>query len=371
MNYRIVRFLDLHVGRLLCLFLSLFKLTERQAPKRPGRILLIRFWGIGSTVVSTPAVRALRQRHPKAKVTLLTMSRNRGLYDHCRLFDKIMYYDMGSIPRILWGSPRLLHELRRKRFDAAIDMEFFSRYSALLAYMCGARFTLGFSGTGRTGLYDKAEEFIENEHRTETFARLFSVLGVRTEDWRLEPLCYDDEDRLVADRLLPKQDFAIYNPNAGDFAPERMWPIERFAMLADKLFETRGLVPVIAGGPDDVPRAKALAKKMKSRAVSIAGKTTLRQLAYAMTRARLFVTNDSGPMHIGLAMGVPTVALFGPESPDRDGPKTDKAAAVYKRASCSPCIRTENQNLVNCGFGQRCMKSITVTDVLKAAAKVY
>jgi len=378
MNYKIIRFLDYNVGRKLSEFFALFKSKKRPFKGPVKKILLIRFWGLGTTILATPFIRAVSAQFPKAKITFLTMDKNKGLYDESSLFYKILYYSMDSIPKTIFGTLPLLNRIRKQNFDIVIDMEFFSRYSALIAFFSGARRTFGFSSRnqGRKNLFDSTVPLYENENRCLSFNRLGAPLKFEVQDLSLEPLSFTEKDRTKVDSLLSRLKIdmgmiAVFNPNAGNFAKERMWPAQRFAELADRLTTEFGMQVLFSGAPFDQPRVRTILRHMKTKGISLAGKINLTQLAYTLTRAKIFITNDSGPMHIGFAMRTPTVALFGPESPVKYGPlNNSRNRIVYKKTSCSPCIRIENQNLTKCRFQQRCMRKIDVDDVYDSAKEL-
>ncbi len=392
MNYRLIRFFDYHLGRLLCFFLGIFK-RKRRFPSSPKKILLIRFWGIGSTIVATPAIRALKEKFPDAEISLLTMHKNKGVYDNSVLFDKIIYFKMKNITRTIAFTPLLIARLRNC-YDLAIDLEFFSRYSALVSFFLNC-YTIGFSYKmqGRKRLFDAVKEISDDENRRITFVGLIEKTGAKTSSYRLEKIrCMQDEKsaliQLVADKLeissgtmlkLVKQKklkIAVINPNAGEFAEQRIWPTENFAKLCIKLIRNKkaGLI-VIAGGKQDASRAlqivSAVKKKLnedeKKNIVSFAGLISIRQFAYLLELSSVFITNDTGPMHIGFAMGSNVVALFGPESPLRYGPVVENnVAVIYKGLSCSPCINLKSQNLTFCK-DNKCMKNISLKEVYDAS----
>ncbi len=379
MNYRLVRFFDYNIGKMMAGVLGAFKRRNRKPKHKPRKILLIRFWGIGSIIKSTPAVRAIRKGFPEAEIVFLTMSKNRGLYDNSGLFDRIIYYDMETVSGIITGTIGLISSLRKEMFDIAVDMEFFSRYSAIVAYFSGALVKVGFNtkGQGRERLYDMSARLVEVENRILTFCRLPKLLGIKVRDYSLEPVRFDDNDRRKVDDIIRKSGIKkrsrliVINPNAGDFALERLWPADRYARIADMAAGKLKAGVIFTGGPADTARVAHVIGLAKGQYLNIAGKTNLRQLAYLLTRTSVFITNDSGPMHIGFAMKTPTVALFGPDTPLRYGPlDTDNSTVLYKKTRCSPCIKTANQNLIRCRFNQRCMRDITVDEVFSAVKRL-
>jgi lipopolysaccharide heptosyltransferase II len=175
------------------------------------------------------------------------------------------------------------------------------------------------------------------------------------------------DDLLKAVGLSNSRDYVAMNPTARWWT--KRWPIERFAQLAD-LIQDSGFPVVLIGAESDIPEIQRLQSLTRRSPVSIAGRTSLKQLAAFLRRGRLVITNDSGPMHLAAALGTPVVALFGPTDPARTGPYRYLSPSithfvVRKPVECSPCLSR------SCRMGDhRCMMQVEVEDVFENVKKI-
>lgn len=150
------------------------------------------------------------------------------------------------------------------------------------------------------------------------------------------------------------------NPGAAYGSAKRWFP-ERFAETADALAAEYGVNIVLTGGPGEKEIGQDIASAMSSKPLNLIGQTSVRQLMAVLASVRLLVSNDSGPMHVGAAFGVPIVAVFGPTDHTTTSPKADICRIIRKATDCAPCL------LRQCPTDHRCMKAITAKDVLAGA----
>jgi ADP-heptose:LPS heptosyltransferase len=154
----------------------------------------------------------------------------------------------------------------------------------------------------------------------------------------------------------------------GASCPSKIWPNERFAQVADKLIDRYGVKALIIAGPKDIALAQNVMQRMRHPAVNLAGKVSLSQLASALKRCQLFISNDSGPVHIASSVGVPVISIFGRNqkglSPKRWGPVGEKDKVIHKEVGCIECLAH------NCKKDFACLKAITVDEVLKVADSI-
>jgi heptosyltransferase-2 len=172
-----------------------------------------------------------------------------------------------------------------------------------------------------------------------------------------------EEELAWARRELGPGDWVAVNPGAAYGSAKRWFP-ERFAETADRLVAEYGVKIVLTGGPGEKEIGNDIAAAMAAEPLNLIGRTSVRQLMAVLASVRLLVSNDSGPMHVGAAFGVPIVAVFGPTDHTTTSPLADNCRIVRKDVGCAPCL------LRQCPTDHRCMKSITAEDVLSAAREL-
>ena len=351
---------------------------DRAAVKR---ILVMKFWGIGSLQLMTPAVRALRERFPGARIELLTLRQNRGFAEATGVFDGVTTLDVGGAgwARLFFRIAALVLELRRRRYDAAFDFEFLTRFSAVVALLSGAPARHGFvSARARRGaIHTVTVPFRADRHVAENFLGLVGAPDAAVAASDLVPPRIERRDRVEAACALLEAGLegdgplVVLNPNAGALALERRWPAERFSEVARALLRDDGARIALIGTADERGLCAEIAAPLQAahagRVADLAGRLSMGGLAALLVEARAFLTNDSGPMHVAAALGVPTIALFGPETPVAYGPIGARATWLWRPPSCSPCINVDdNKRLVCCRESAECMTAIDVRAVLRA-----
>ena len=375
---------DKLLGFLACLLLQPLRWLRRRGASEPegvARVLLVKFWGIGSLQLLTPAVRVLRERHPRARLTLLTLGENREFALGLQVFDQVTVLDLrtGRGPagwaRLFGRLLGLVARLRAARFDAVYDFEFFTRFSALLSLLTGARWTSGFEApqVWRGGFHTRAVRFSRYWHVARNFRALAGegtgeIALEELSAFRVEPGDSERVARLLAERGLPAgSPFVVLNPNAGGLSLERRWPRERFAELARALVESDRTPVVLVGSPAEREYVAGLREEARLEPgwlVDLAGELSIGELCALLARAGALVSNDSGPMHIGAALGTPTLGLFGPETPVMYAPIGRRASALWRPPACSPCINVHDNKVANCVRGHpECLTNLSVEEV--------
>ncbi|MEB3198627.1 MAG: glycosyltransferase family 9 protein, partial [Candidatus Sericytochromatia bacterium] len=373
------------LGQLLCAGLGLLLRAPRRERPPAGdpavrRIALVKFWGMGSIVLLGPAIARLRARHPQARITLVTQRANQELVRLLGQVDDGLYLELGAGPGgFLRSLAQLVLAVRQARFDLWLDAEFLTRFSALLTAVSGARCRVGFhvAEVFRGGFHHVQAPFNPHWHIVENFAALADGDLVAPAPPPALPALFPAaeaqarlEAKLAARGVSAGRPVIVVNPNAGELALERRWPIARFAALVERLQSRVGLPIVLIGAPAERRYVAELKAQLTDPAAvcDLAGETTLDELVALFARAALVVSNDTGPLHLACAAGAPTVALFGPETPVLFGPRNPRQRTVYKRLACSPCLTVHNGRSVACPYAvTHCVADITMEDVLAAA----
>ncbi|MEX2170560.1 MAG: glycosyltransferase family 9 protein [Pirellulales bacterium] len=280
----------------------------------PERILLVRLSAIGDVIHGLPALNALRDAFPRAFITWIVEGRSAELLEGHPALDQVVL-----LPRGWWRSLTQVRQLRRKlreyRFDTTVDLQCLTK-SALVAWLSGAPRRLGAAGRNGRELskwFNNVLTPVAARHVIEHYLGLLEPLGISSPQVRFDLPEREDEADFAAETLedmgLALGKFVVLNPGAG--WPSKLWPAERYGALAQQLARHHGLASLaLWGGADELPLAERIVDSSGGHAV-LAPATSLRQLAAVTRRAALFVGSDTGPMHLAVAVGVPTVSLHG------------------------------------------------------------
>ncbi len=330
------------------------------------KILIVNVNWVGDVIFSTPFIRAVREARPRSHIACLLHPRCREVLEANPRIDEIIIYDEEGIHRSLWGKLKLIRALRRKKFDTAFLLHR-SFTKAFLAYSSGITRRVGYATKNRKLLLTEVVEEMPQTfaHKVEYFLNVARAAGIPAKDTRYE-FFVSEGDRnyaktFLAERGVSAEDLLVVINPGGNWLPKR-WPKENFARLADTMVRKYGAKVVITGSKNDSALAEAIKLEMENASLIACGATTLGQSAALLERADLVVANDTGPMHIAVAMGAPVLALFGPTSPGITGPYgAGEYKVIYKNDGCEvPCY-----DLTCTEFA--CMKAIGVEDVLAAA----
>lgn len=391
-RYRLALAIDRRLGSLLCsLLVALKPVLRRAQPARPPaeveRILLLKMWGMGSIVLVSSIFREARRLYPKAKIDVITLHENLALLSLYPEVDRKLALDLSrGVPSFLWQTLAMLRRLRRERYDLLLDFEFFTRFSALFSFLAGARRTHGFSAKSqaRGRLHDVEVPFNGYQHVAVNFLSLLrgAAMEPSPRDEVLDqpvlpqlsaPAAAWERCRaaLAAERAFdPARTLVVVNPNAGDMALERRWPAERVVELLRELVREPVNV-VLTGSPGERAYVESIVTQsgVAERLVNLAGRIGIPELIALFGRARVVVSNDSGPLHLAAAAGADTVALFGPETPVLYGPlaaRTGQRHTVhYRSLACSPCMFVHDNKELSCWFAKAvCLTGIEPREVL-------
>ena len=355
------RLLDRYAGPPVCAVLSaMTPAAPRALPAAPRRILVLKFWEGGLIAMSAPWYRALRRRYPGAELHFLTLDVNAQICGMTGAADKVLQLRISSgLPRFFLDLLAMLPALRAAGYDLIVDLEFLSRFSSALSLLAAPACSAGFSypGVYRGRPHDIAAVLDLKAHMTANYDALFSALGARPSEADRGPLEFSREGAALAG----EGPFVVLNFDRKDIMPERAWPRENYLAVAAALLKG-GRYRVVAVGQ------RAAALPAPAGLLNLTGRLDYRGLAGLFSRAALFITHDSGPLHIAAAMGCPTVSIFGPETPAGYAPLGPRHKVLYLGLPCSPCVDTLGGKELRCvRAGNECVTGITPDMVLAAA----
>ncbi|MGH7251558.1 MAG: lipopolysaccharide heptosyltransferase II [Nitrospiraceae bacterium] len=327
---------------------------------------------VGDAVMCEPALSALRGLFPTAEITLLVKPTIAELLGNHPGLDRILVYDSRRQHAGLTGKWALARALHRLRFDLAVLFQN-AFEAALLAFLARIPRRYGYATDGRSLLLTDpigVPERARGIHQVEYYLELIRPLGAAGPSGSPR-LFLSDSDRDAMRRRLAQAGIGetdlVVGLNPGStYGMAKRWLPERFAETADRLVREhggKGLRVVIVGARGEEALGRAIAERMQAKPVLLSGQTSLRELMAVISRCGLFVTNDTGPMHIAAAFGIPVVAVFGPTDSRTTAPTGDGHIIVRHPVECSPCLLRE------CPIDHRCMTRVSVDDVFDAAVK--
>lgn len=331
----------------------------------PDRILVIKLRATGDVVLATPVIENLKRRFPRARLSFLTEEASADILRWNPFLDELIVLPVRRWERAgfrgSWREQaRFYRNLRRKRFDLAIDL-FGNPRSAVLTWLTGAPDRVGYAFRGRRHAYNTVVTS-SDQTRHEV---LFHLEALEAMD---VPVAADrpsvavpgtvegKADRWLRENAARARGVVGLNPGGG-WAVKR-WPPEYFGRLADALIDEYGVDVLILWGPGEEGLAGQVAGAMNNRPLLLPA-VTLAELGAFLKRCRLLVSNDSGPMHMAAALNVPTVGIFGPTDPRAQGPWGDGHGVVrQENVDCLGC------NRVDCPIGNICMTTLEPREVL-------
>ncbi len=390
MNVDTMRQIDYWAGVPLCWLSTLLKPLLRLFATRafpPRNVLLIELSEMGSAILVDPAMR--RMRIDGANLHFVIFAANRVSLDLLGTVpvENIFTIRSESIGTLLWDTLRFLAWARRKQIDTVIDLELFSRFTALLAGWCGAGSVVGFHRFHNEGLYrgdllTRRVPYNPHIHIARNFFSLIHAAWSPTQENPPARLKLPEQPLTLARAKVDgaslarvtgilqvrvgwdgKRPLVLLNANASDLLPQRRWPRDRFAKLAQAIAEQYpDALVLFTGSPSERPGLDlVVAEANHPRCFNIAGYFAFQDLLALYHLSVVMVTNDSGPAHFASVTRMPTIVLFGPETPALYG-SLGESIPVYAGLNCSPCVSAWNHRKTPC-TDNTCLQVITVDEI--------
>ncbi len=392
MNVDLMRKVDYYAGVPLC-FLATFivKLSNLFSEKnKPQRVLLVELSEMGSAILVDPAMQKLKNaagcelffvifEKNKASLKLLNSVEDQNIFT---------IRETGIVPLAI-DTLRFFWWARQRKIDSVIDLELFSRYSALLTGLSGASNRVGFHAFHNEGLYRGAMlthkvSYNPHQHIAKSFVGLVNaLLSDKVELPYSKTVISDDEIKLrqaivteeqkTAMLAKIREDYAefdsnkhqiiLINPNASELLPQRRWMKDRYAELMRRILDhSKTAIVLITGAPAERAEAEALIAEVgNKRCINFAGRVKFTELPPLYSVSKLMVTNDSGPGHFSSVTALKTFVLFGPETPALYG-SLGNSTPIYAGLACSPCVSASNHRKTAC-TDNVCLQAITVDKV--------
>lgn len=331
-------------------------------------ILVVKLSAIGDVIHALPVSYAIKEQYPESHLTWVVeqaayaILADNPCIDELILFEKAKFRSIGGFLREIGPFRR---RLRTRRYDASLDLQGLFK-SAAIAWNAGAKLRIG-TANMREGahLVSRPVRGAHAEgHIVERYLDVARALGCRVGEVRF-PVSVSDRDRMAADTLLAHEGVQEGRPfvafAVGANWPNKRWPVEHFAALADRLYHAHYVPVLVGGGRLDATLAEDILRASEIPPVNLVGRTNLKQLAHVFTRAALVLGGDTGPVHLAAGLRVPTVMLMGPTDANRNGPYGQLQNAIEIDRPCRGCWKRA------CPKGLDCLAAISVDAV---AAKI-
>ena len=348
--------------------------TIRNPPfPEPRRILVIRLDRLGDVVLSLPVVQVLRKRYPEAFIAMMVRSAWRDIVEGHPSLNAAILYDKEGAHRTIRQTIRFAHQLRRFQLDTALILHPTYR-SHWIAWFAGIPVRIGYNRKGGYLLTHRLPHRKQegNQHEARFSLEMLQPLGIVERDIPLPQIPVHTQAQhqiatLLADAgISPTDTLIAIHPSAS--CPSKRWNPERFAQVSDRLVAAHQVKVCLVAGATEAYAAALVEKSMRSVVLNLAGRLSLSQLAALLHRCQLLLSNDSGPIHVAAALGVPVVDIFGRNqrglSPKRWGPLGEGHTILHKDVGCVTCLAH------NCDINFLCLSSLSVEEVYHAATSV-
>jgi ADP-heptose:LPS heptosyltransferase len=340
-------------------------------PENTRKIVVAKLVGMGSILQATPLLRSLKRLYPQSEITFVTLKSNRGLVELLEDVDHVICMDDSGLFPMAITTLRTIWELVRLKADVYFDLELYSAFASLMTLWAVTRNRVGFyrrSTRLKNGIYTHLVYFNTRMSVRQLYLQLGRVVGAPLpEDDRTGPIKLRGADEISLQAKLEKlpgwkkdQPYIVVNPNASDLLLERRWPME-YVVTAIERLTSEGFTLVLIGSRGEADYVTSILDRISTSArqnvFNTAGLLTLGELLSLLNSARCVLTNDTGPMHMAIALDRPTVCLFGPVSPEHYGHFGDNVIMLYAPVFCSPCVHEIDEP--PCNGNNVCMQRLT------------
>ena len=325
---------------------------------------------IGDVVMTLPAFRSIRATFPKAHIAVLVKPWVADLFLACPDVDEVILYQSTGKHSGVAGIWKLTRELKGQHFDCAILLQN-AIEAAIIARLAGIPIRAGYNSDVRGWLLThsvKRTKAIRKVHQTHYYLEMLKALGFQSVDNHIR-LHLGSDIKETAMPLLQKfqldsNRLLIGMAPGAAYGPAKRWPAERFADVASHLIHICGAQVILLGSKGDRETTDKITHLAGKGIVNLAGETSLKEAMALISDCALFISNDSGLMHVAGALDIPTIAIFGSTNPITTSPPGNRSLIIRKELPCSPCLKTE------CTSDFKCMTSISTDEVFEAARKM-
>ena len=339
-----------------------------RTPFDKARNILIRGtnW-IGDAIMTLPAVSAIRNTFPSAKISVLARPWVAEIFNICKDIDEVIVFKSPGPHSGIAGKLKLAKELKAGRFDTAILLQN-AIEAAIITRLAGIPVRCGYNSDARGFLLTHSvhrTEDIRKVHQIQYYLEMVKSLGCLSAEAKVH-LHPGNEYQILSEKIFSKhaivrERLIIGMAPGATYGAAKRWLPERFAAVSDRLIEDLSAQVVLFGSREDRKTTDIVEQHARHPMINLAGKTNLKEAIALISKCTLFISNDSGLMHVAGALNIPTVAIFGSTNPVTTSPVGDRSIVIYKGAPCSPCLKE------TCPTDFRCMEMISVEEVYRTA----
>jgi len=364
-----------HIGK-IAFFSGLFHEKRGDIPFDIQKILIIRTAYIGDVILTLPVLAPLKKLFPRAKISFLSTSNAREILEKNPFIDEVIPYDAfwfygNKAASNFFDYFKILRFIRSRAYDLVIEARGDIRDIFLLAFLSKSKYRTSYAVGGGGFLLTHTVPFRKIKHKIQYHLDIVKSLGGKVGSVEWDLYLTEDENRIISEllkKMASPHNRSLVAIHPGARKELKRWSIRGFASVADRLVDKLGVSIILMGGPGDVDLAKQIEKTMKHPAFAVAGKTSLRQTAAILKRCRMFICNDSAPLHIASLTKTPTVAVFGPSKSLETGPYGNVHTVVEKPFECRyRCDENQCEHHPH----NDCLNSVTSDDVFDAAYNIY
>jgi heptosyltransferase-2 len=354
---RFLRIIDKCAGFIIVLFLSFFRVFNKEKTER-RRFLVIKLWALGDSILTLSLIKGIRESFKESTIDVLLRTRVKDVYE-CYPVDCIYNLDSFSdLLKLVW-MPR--------HYDVVFDCEPYLNLSAILAFTLGKE-RIGFSNQFRSRLYTKISAFSKEQHMVQNYLDMLRTLGKQYNTMELEKLSISFMEKTKVDDFISRElrgkTIVGISPGIAESSKNRMWFEDRFAGLADRIIDLLKCEVVFIDSAGNQETVNKIISLMKQKPVNVLGMFTLKETFYLISKCTVFIGNDTGTMHIAAAQGCRTIGLFGPNTPVLWGPYGKGNIAIYN-TKLKPAIQND-KGIFREGNREGYMGCISVEDVYSA-----
>jgi len=358
MSFNFLRILDLYLGKFCHAVFRMPKSKEVHTASCK-KILLIKLWGLGNLVVLWPLVYKIKEKYPDALIFFLTFDLNKNFFEKNEAVYRTIYFKFTkNVFSILVQCICILKKIRKEKLDMVINFETQNNTSAIFSYLTKAPLRIGLNNSYEKTFYNYWFDNERSLHISQLFSNPLKPLDINSTYRYGCFLRQKEEESRVYDLLKDFKDkryICIHPGNSENFKRKR-WNLDNFADLSNRLINSYNLPLVFTGTMKESKLIENVINKIpaKGKIFNLAGRLKIWEFIELLRTTFLFISNDTGPVHIAATLGVNTVVFYGPTSPDRYMPLNKNSVIFYKDIKCSPCVGVNYTN-AKCRNKYKCL----------------